>query len=51
MLTTHANVFKEIFGNEVAITKPKIEELMVFLEKEYTKLNFTMMAFHSEEGH
>ncbi|WP_436861189.1 phenol-soluble modulin export ABC transporter ATP-binding protein PmtA [Staphylococcus caeli] len=32
-LTTHANVFKELFGNDVAITKPTIEELMVYLEK------------------
>lgn len=39
-LTTHANVFKEIFGNEVAITKPKIEELMVFLEKGLHKIEF-----------
>ncbi|MDO5660452.1 MAG: sodium ABC transporter ATP-binding protein, partial [Staphylococcus xylosus] len=38
--TTHANVFKEIFGNEVAITKPKIEELMVFLEKGIHKIEF-----------
>lgn len=37
-LTTHANVFKEIFGNEVAITRPKIEELMVFLEKGLHKI-------------
>lgn len=37
-LTTHANVFKEIFGNEVAITRPKIEELMVFLEKGLRKI-------------
>ncbi|MFF0676653.1 phenol-soluble modulin export ABC transporter ATP-binding protein PmtA [Staphylococcus xylosus] len=40
VLTTHANVFKEIFGNEVAITKPKIEELMVFLEKGIHKIEF-----------
>lgn len=40
VLTTHANVFKEIFGNEVAITKPKIEELMVFLEKGIHKIVF-----------
>lgn len=39
-LTTHAKVFKEIFGNEVAITKPKIEELMVFLEKGLHKIEF-----------
>lgn len=39
-LTTHANVFKEIFGNEVAITRPKIEELMVFLEKGLHKIEF-----------
>lgn len=32
-LTDQANVFKEIFGNKVAITKPTIEELMVYLEK------------------
>ncbi|MCG7339910.1 ABC transporter ATP-binding protein [Staphylococcus sp. ACRSN] len=32
-LTDRANVFKEIFGNKVAITRPTIEELMVYLEK------------------
>lgn len=32
-LTDQANVFREIFGNKVAITKPTIEELMVYLEK------------------
>lgn len=32
-LTTHANVFKELFGSDVAITNPTIEELMVYLEK------------------
>lgn len=32
-LTEHANIFNEIFGNKVAITKPTIEDLMVYLEK------------------
>ncbi|MDG0844320.1 ABC transporter ATP-binding protein [Staphylococcus equorum] len=32
-LTEHANIFDEIFGNKIAITKPTIEDLMVYLEK------------------
>ncbi|MGO1997973.1 MAG: ATP-binding cassette domain-containing protein, partial [Staphylococcus equorum] len=32
-LTEHANIFNEIFGNKIAITKPTIEDLMVYLEK------------------
>ncbi|WP_251518379.1 MULTISPECIES: phenol-soluble modulin export ABC transporter ATP-binding protein PmtA [Staphylococcus] len=32
-LTEYANVFKELFGNQVTITEPSIEDLMVYLEK------------------
>ena len=32
-LTTHANVFKELFGSDVAIANPTIEELMIYIKK------------------
>ncbi|MEB8127999.1 phenol-soluble modulin export ABC transporter ATP-binding protein PmtA [Staphylococcus succinus] len=38
-LTEHANVFSEIFGGSVTITKPTIEDLMVYLEKGTHKYN------------
>lgn len=41
-LTQHAQTFKEIFGNEIEVQKPSIEELMIYLEKYKNKLSETL---------
>lgn len=49
-LTEYANVFRELFGNQVTITEPSIEDLMVYLEKgEYNHSNSDELVDQQED--
>ena len=47
-LTRHAQTFKEIFGNDIEVQNPSIEELMIYLEKFKSK-SYEPLTLESED--
>ena len=47
-LTQHAQTFKEIFGNDIEVQNPSIEELMIYLEK-YKSKSSKPLTLESED--
>ncbi|MEK5451965.1 phenol-soluble modulin export ABC transporter ATP-binding protein PmtA [Staphylococcus sp. FSL R7-0694] len=47
-LTQHAQIFKEIFGNDIEVQNPSIEELMIYLEK-YKSKSSKPLTLESED--